>query len=198
MNKISALVAALLLSASMTTYAQNEPRAAVVTSSTPGYAAVGEAVQFQGKIKSINKKDRSILILGGGGNEVTMVLGEEARNFKQLRVGDLVTLTYVQALALELKKIDKQPVGERVVSEKMVRAKPGEKPAGEIERTVQVVADVLAVNMTTKTVTARGPKRAVELVVNDPAQLKEIKVGDQIEASYTESISIEVTKAKSK
>ena len=60
--------------------------------------------QVQGKVKSIDKKSRTVVIVGAEGKEVAMVVGEDARNFKQLRVGDLVTLTYVQALALELLK----------------------------------------------------------------------------------------------
>jgi len=47
-------------------------------------------------------------------------------------------------------------------------------------------------------VTLRGVKRTVELAVNDPAQLKEIKVGDQVEAKYVEAVALEVTAAKRK
>ena len=198
MNRIFTVAAALAFSMPMNSMAQNAPQGAVIAATAPGQAGIAEAVQLQGKIKSVNKKDRSVVIVGAQGNEIFMALGEEARNFDQIRVGDLVTLTYVQALALELRKVDKNAVRERVESQQAVRAKPGEKPAGAIERTVRVVADVVAVNPKARTVTLRGPKRTVELAVNDPEQFKDIKVGNQVEATYTEAMALEVTAAKKK
>lgn len=198
MNKISALLAALLLSMPLLAVAQSAPQAAVVAASAPGQKAVAEAVQLQGKVKSIDKKSRSVVVVGAQGNEIFMALGEESRNFDQIRVGDLVTLTYVQALAIELRKVENNGIRERVESEQAVRAKPGEKPAGAIERSVRVVANVVAVNPKAKTVTLRGAKRTVELMVEDAALLKEVKVGNQVEALYVEAVALEVTAAKKK
>lgn len=198
MKKVFTVAAALVFSMPLVSVAQNAPQGAAIAATAPGQVSVAEAVQLQGKIKSIDKKSRSVVVVGAQGNEIFMTLGEEARNFDQIRVGDLVTLTYVQALALELLKVDKNAVRERVESQQAVRAKPGEKPAGAIERSIRVVADVVAVNPKAKTVTLRGPKKTVELAVNDPAQLKEIKVGDQVEATYTEAVALEVTTAKKK
>ncbi|HSG23215.1 MAG TPA: hypothetical protein VLA64_09690 [Azonexus sp.] len=198
MKKVFTVAAALVFSMPLVSLAQNAPQGAAIAATAPGQVSVAEAVQLQGKIKSIDKKSRSVVVVGAQGNEIFMTLGEEARNFDQIRVGDLVTLTYVQALALELLKVDKNAVRERVESQHAVRAKPGEKPAGAIEHSIRVVADVVAVNPKAKTVTLRGPKKTVELAVNDPAQLKEIKVGDQVEATYTEAVALEVTTAKKK
>ena len=58
-----------------------------------------------------------------------------------------------------------------------------------------MIANVVAVNPKAQTVTLRGPKRTIELAVNDPAQLKEIKVGNQVEALFTEAVAIEVSAA---
>jgi Cu/Ag efflux protein CusF len=195
MNKISTLIAAAVLSMPLVAGAQQPPQAVVTTTSSPGKASVAEAVQLQGKIKSVNKKARSIVVEGATGNAILLIVREEARNFDQIRVGDLVTLTYVQAFALELRKVDNKGIRERVESEQTVRAQPGEKPAGAVERSVRVIANVVAVNPKAQTVTLRGPKRTIELAVNDPAQLKEIKVGNQVEALFTEAVAIEVSAA---
>jgi len=197
-KNISSLLAALILALPIAAHAQSAPQAAVVAATAPGQAAAVEAVQLQGKVKSIDKKARSVVVVGASGAELFFVLGEEARNFDQIRVGDLVTLTYAQALALKLLKVENNGIRERVESQQAVRAKPGEKPAGAVERTVRIIANVVAVNPKAGTVTLRGPKRTVELVVNDPAQLKEIKVGNQVEADYVEAVALEVTPAKKK
>lgn len=198
MNKIVTVAAALVLSMPLVSFAQNAPKAVAVTANAPGQAAVSEGIQVQGKIKSVDKKTRNVVVVGAAGNEIHMALGDEVKNFDQIRVGDLVTLTYIEALVLELRKVETKALRERVESEQAVRAKPGEKPAGAIERTVRVIADVVAVNPKAKTVTLRGPKRTVELAVNDVERFKEIKVGDQVEATYTEAVALEVTAAKKK
>ena len=197
-SHISLILAAAFATLPLAASAQSAPQAAVLAASAPGKAAVGEVVQLQGKVKSIDKKARSVVVVGPHGNEVLLNAGEEARNFDQIRVGDLVTLTYAQALALELRKVANNGIRERVESEDAMRTKKGEKPGVAIEKTVLVIANVVAVNPKAQTVTLRGPKRTVELAVNDPAQFKEIKVGDQVEAKYVEAIAIEVTAAKGK
>jgi len=197
-SHISLILAAAFATLPLAASAQSAPQAAALAASAPGKAAVGEVVQLQGKVKSIDKKARSVVVVGPQGNEVLLNAGEEARNFDQIRVGDLVTLTYAQALALELHKVANNGIRERVESEDAMRTKKGEKPGVAIEKTVRVIANVVAVNPKAQTVTLRGPKRTVELAVNDPAQFKEIKVGDQVEAKYVEAIAIEVTAAKGK
>lgn len=198
MNKVLTVAATLIFSMPLAALAQNAPQGAAVAATAPGQAAVADGIQLQGKIKSIDKKTRSVVIVGAQGNEVFMTLGEEARNFDQLHVGDLVTLTYVQALALELRKVENKVKSERIESEETVRSKLGEKPAGAVRRSVRVIADVVAVNPKAQTVTLRGPKQTVEVAVEDPARFKEIKVGNQVEALYIEAVALEVTTGKTK
>lgn len=197
-TRISIALAFAVLATPVAVMAQQAPQAAVLAATAPGKAAVGEVIQLQGKVSSIDKAKRVVVVTGPQGNQVNFNCGEGVRNFDQIRVGDLVTLTYAQALALELRKVANNGIRERVESEQAVRAKPGEKPGAAIEKTVQVIANVVAVNTKAQTVTLRGVKRTVELAVNDPAQLKEIKVGDQVEAKYVEAVALEVTAAKRK
>jgi Cu/Ag efflux protein CusF len=81
----------------------------------------------------------------------------------------------------------------------MERTPPGAKPGGTVGREVKVLADVVGVNTKTKTVTLKGPKgNTVDLKVEDPAQLANIKTGDQVEAVYTEALAISVEPAAQK
>lgn len=177
--------------------AQNQPQGAVMLETKPGAGAAVEAIQLQGKVKSIDKKARKVVVVGPNGNEVEFVLGDEARNFDQIKKGDLVNLAYTQALALELRKVAPDGV-KRVDSENAVRTKEGGKPGVALERTIQVTASVVAVNPNAQTITLRGPKRTVDLFINDPAQLQNVKVGDFVEAVYVEAIALSVTDAKNK
>jgi hypothetical protein len=198
MKKLPVILAAAFLAASAFVQAQNQPQAAVVVEKAPGAGAVTEVVQLQGKVKSIDKKKRTVLIVGPNGNEIVFNASADVRNFEQIKVGDLVTLTYAQALALELKKAANKGIRERVDTENALAAKPGEKPGMMVEKSVRVIADVVAVNPKAQTVTLKGPKRTVELHVKDPAQFQNAKVGDQVEVLYVEAVALEVSAAKAK
>jgi hypothetical protein len=197
MNKMIALLSVSLLALPLTSMAQSQPQSVLVAEKGQGSGSMLEAVQLQGKVKSINKKTREVVVVGPNGNELLFTLGDEARNFDQIKVGDLVTLTYAQAIAIELKKTH-DGIRQRVDSEDAVRTKKGEKPGVAIEKSVQVIADVVALNPKAQTVTLRGPKRTVELAVKDPEVLKNVKVGDMVEVVYTEAVALTVTADKKK
>jgi hypothetical protein len=77
-----------------------------------------------------------------------------------------------------------------------VRAPAGARPGAAGARQVTVLANVVAVNKKTKTITLKGPKgNQVDLVVEDPKQLALVKKGDQVEAVYTEAVAISVEAA---
>lgn len=197
MKSVVVAISTIALLASPVVFAQNQPQGTVMLEKTPGGGSVAETIQLQGKVKSINKKTRKVVVVGPNGNALEFVLGNEARNFDQIKKGDLVTLTYTQALALELRKVAADGV-KRVDSENAVRSKPGEKPGVAVEHKVHVTASVVAVNTKAQTITLRGPKRTVDLFINDPAQLQNVKVGDFVEAVYVEAIALTVTDVKKK
>jgi len=76
-----------------------------------------------------------------------------------------------------------------------VAAKPGQAPGAAAGRQVTVIADVMSVDAKKQTVRLRGPQRTVDLKVRDPNQFKLIKVGDQVEATFTEAVAIAVEPA---
>jgi Cu/Ag efflux protein CusF len=59
-----------------------------------------------------------------------------------------------------------------------------------VAQQLEVTADVTAVDKKKQIVTLRGPNRTVDLKVRDPEQLKLIKVGDQVQAVYTEALAL--------
>jgi len=164
----------------------------VIAGKAPGMAGAAQTMEVTATITAVNAATREVTLKGPKGNEVTVVAGPEIKNFAQLKVGDNVTAQYVESLVLELKKGGGKPV-ERTEKAGAVTAKPGESPGAAAGRRITVVGDVVNVDAATKIVTVRGPKRTVELNVQDPEQLKLISKGDQIQATYTEAAAISVT-----
>jgi hypothetical protein len=196
MKKIALVSAVVLMIGSSIAIAQNKPQAVVAVEAAPGVLKVAEGVQVQGKFKSVDQKTRQVVIVGPNGNEFKTTLGNEVKNFNQIKVGDIVTLTHVEIFVADIKKPSKVEIRERVETEKAVTAKLGDKPAAAIERQVAIVADVTAVDEKKGTLTVRGATRTLDIKVKDPKVLKGIKVGTQIETVVTEIIAIEVSAPK--
>jgi len=167
---------------------------AVVTKA-PGSVGVAQTIKATATITAIDKNTRAVTLKGPQGKEVSVIAGEQVKNFAQLKVGDQVNLEYVEALTIELKKGSTAPVA-RTEQAAAAAAKPGGTPGAAGGRQVKVTAEVIALDPTTQVVTLRGPQRTVDLKVPDPAQFKLIAKGDRVEATYTEAVAVAVEPAK--
>ena len=192
MKTRSILLAALIAAVPVLASAQQPPKTATIVEKEKGAVAVADAIELQGTVTALDKNTRTVTILGATGNVMTVTAGPQVKNFNKIKVGDLVTLSYVAALGLELKKGGGR-LRERIESEQTTAAKPGEKPSGSMSRTVKVIADVTAVDAGAGTITLRGPQRSVDLVVKDRELLKDVRVGDQIFATYEELTVLSIT-----
>ena len=163
----------------------------VVAETAPGKAGVAQTVKITATITAIDKATRDVTLNGPQGNEVVVTAGPDVKNFDQMKVGDQVNAQYVEALTLELKKGGGMTVA-RSDQGGVLEAKPGQMPGGVAGRQVTIVADVVDVNPAKQSITLRGPKRTVEVVVPDPAQFKLVAKGDQVEATYTQALAIVV------
>jgi hypothetical protein len=77
----------------------------------------------------------------------------------------------------------------------IVASEPGKAAAA---RTVQVSAQVLAIDKATRTVTLKGPQgNVVDIVASDDVKnFAQIKVGDFVVARYAEALTLELKKTK--
>ena len=164
----------------------------VATASEPGRVGIAQTVEASATITAIDKATRGITLKSPQGDEMQVTAGPEVKNFDQLKVGDVVRIGYLEALVLELKKGGGLKVG-RPEPAGGAAAQPVAQPAGAAGRQVTVVGDVIKLDAATQTVTVKGPERTVDLKARDPEQFKLIAVGDQIQATYTEAVAVEVT-----
>ena len=184
---LSTLVAALPAGA------QQGPQAAGVIQSEPGKVYAAQVVNMSAQVAAVDKEDRIVTLKGSGGNIVDVVCGDEIKKFDTIKVGDTVNARYQESLALELKK-SSSAIRERYDREVMTRP-PGGEPQGKLTRTVNVVAEVMAVDPVKQTITLRGPRRTVTLPVQNPDHFKVVKVGDHVEATYTRALALSLEPA---
>ena len=175
----------------------SQPQTSVVVTKGAESATVTGTETVTAKVVAIDSTTRTVTLKDKKGRVVEVQVGEEARNFDQLKIGDVVTTEYRESMSLSLTKAS----GPRSASERTIeqRSAPGAKPGGTIGREVTIMADVIAVNPKAETVTLKGPQgNTVEVIVQDPEQMKNIRKGDQVQVVYTEAVAISVTPSTSK
>jgi hypothetical protein len=189
-------MAALAAAPSVVLGQQPGAQAVVVEAKGPTGAGIGQAVEIQATVTAIDKANRTVTVKGPQGKLRTFAVGKEARNFDQVAVGDLVTLTYAEAVTVSLEKAPGAKPGV-TVAEELKRAEPGSKPGGVMTSQTSIVGTVTAIDTKSQLVTVRGPEgKEVDLKVQDPAKLKSVKIGDLVKATYTEALAISVTTPK--
>lgn len=170
------------------------PVVAATTTEKPGQVVDRAIVSAAGRIVKVDQKTRVVTLKNAAGEEFDVEVGEEVRNLPQVKAGDDVIVTYYESLALTLKKPGEAKPGI-AVADAAGRAEPGEKPGMAQGRQTTIVATVVGLDKKKGTVTLKGPKgKVVTVEARDPKRLEPVKVGDLIEAVYTEAVAISVEK----
>ena len=152
-------------------------------------------ITVTGTITKINTPNRVVTIRGENGHEIEVHADEGVRNFDQIRVGDTVSLDYLNAVAIDVQPAGSAEPGAYVKEDQEV-AKLGEKPRAGKSETVTVLAPITAIDTTKNTVTVQGPRgNQVTLDVVKPehrARLAQLKVGDMLRVAFTEAVAVQV------
>jgi len=183
------LPAVMLLGLSSVTIAQQKDSD---NGGTPGRVSV-DVIKLTGTVKAVDLDKKTVTVEGSSGR-VETIDAKEARNLDQVKVGDKVTVTYTQALAVFVRKSDEPPS----TSEKQTvqLAPKGEKPGGVVARTVELTGTIQSVDAQKRMVEVRVPAGDVRTFKVDPRvkNLEQVKKGDQVVLRYTESVALSVVK----
>jgi hypothetical protein len=168
------------------------------TVSEPGKAGIARGVELSAQVVSVDKKTRTLSLKGPGGKVADVVVGEEVKNFDQIKAGDMVVVKLMQSLMLELQKVKSGATGI-TATEGAVKAQPGQRPGAAAAREISAIATVTKVDAKAKTIDLKGPRgNSVTLDVQNPEHFKVVKVGDEVLVTYTEAVALSVEPAKKK
>lgn len=171
------------------------PDQEATASMTPEMATVGEVLTATFTVQAIDLEKRLVTLKDKHGKAFTIHVGEEARNLPQVKVGDRVVAKYYEAVAIGLGKDTTGGIAGKKETLSAERAPLGEKPAGTVRNTVDIVANIIAINKKTRKVTLKGPERTVTVKAPQDVNLGQIKVGDQVRVNYVEEFAIAVEPA---
>jgi hypothetical protein len=159
----------------------------------PGIRGKTTELVIRARVVEVDQARRSLVLRGPKGKLVDLDVPAEVKNFEQIRAGDELTLHYSAAIAALIEPLaNRTGVRERVESQRAGGAASSALPAAGGERTVQVLAVVEAIDRKGGTVTLRGVKRTVRLVVPAGVDIGKLKVGDEVRAVFIESAVLSI------
>jgi Cu/Ag efflux protein CusF len=196
MRSMKILAVALAAAFPLAIPAQQKAEAAKVTgavATAPGAAGAMSVVTASAIVEKVDKATRTVTLKLANGETREVVASDEVKNFDRIQKGDKLEIKYAEALTLELKK-DGKAVVARQDSETIKRAAPGQMPGGVAKRETKITAEVTGIDAEKKVVFLKGPKgNVVALDIHDPEQMKLIKMGDKVEAVYTQALAVSMT-----
>jgi hypothetical protein len=182
----------VLVVAGLTSLAMAQQTGSAPQGAKPG-ALVVETVTWSGKVTAVDYTKRTVTLQGAGGKSVTLN-AKNARNLDQVKVGDTVKAEYIEELAIFVRKADAPPSATETQAIEL--APKGQKPAGLMADTVQLTANVEAVDYQKRTIGLKGPLgRTQTYKLSDAVQnLQQIKKGDQVVLRFMEALALTVEK----
>lgn len=153
----------------------------------------GNVAIWTATVAAVDLKNRVVTLDDLAGNIRDFKFGKEAVNLPQVKVGDIVTVKYIESIAVEvIKPGTAAAAGEKTT---IVRAKPGEMPGGVLTNQKVTTATVKAIDKDAGTISLMGPDgKTVKIKAQDPSNLDKVKVGDDLMITYTEAQAISVTR----
>jgi ribosomal protein S17 len=145
-------------------------------------------------VQAIDLKNRLVTLKDQEGQTFEILVGTQAKNLPQVKVGDIVEISYYESVAV---KVFKPGAASSNVERTDVKAtaEPGEKPAGIVASQVTVTATVQSIDRKAQTAVLKGPEgNIVKVNVKNPENLVNVNVGDEVEITYTRALAISVEK----
>ncbi len=148
-------------------------------------------------VTAIDQKTRQLTLKRSDGKTEKLAVDDRVKNFAQMRVGDVVTAEYYEAVAIYV-----SPAGTGATATEtsaLTTAKPGEMPGATAEHEVTLVATITAIAKDKRSVTLKETDGITRVLpVENPANLEGVKVGDQVTIVASEALAISVERPKGK
>ncbi len=151
-------------------------------------------VSVSGTVEAVDHAGRTVAIRLAQGNAVTLDVPPTAMRFEQVRVGDSITATYFDRVSLRVK-----PAGEAAVDrtvEPTTVATPGDLPGATRTRQRVQTVTVTGWDPVNKVVSFTRPNGIAYsrrlLDTTDPKIAEGLKVGDRVDVTRTEAVTVTV------
>ena len=152
-----------------------------------------DVVTATATVQEVDQAKRTVTLKGEDGKTFTAKVGDDVKNFDQIKKGDQVKAAYYESAAISIRKPGEPPAatGEK----ETVLAPGGEGKPGKAKiKTVQAAATIENIDAAKREVTLKGPegKSKKIKVGEDVKNFDSLQKGDQVVVRYTEALAIKV------
>ncbi len=163
--------------------------------SVPESVTISDVEEIAATITAIDQSRRLVTVRGPQGNDLTLEAGPAVRNLAQVRVGDIVRLSYEQTyIATRTDAVEMSPFVPVTVGAAV--AELGERPGAAVGAMATMTVRVESVGPNGRTVTYSEPDGQLQAinVQREEAQAfaRSLRPGDIVELTYAEALVIAV------
>ena len=153
----------------------------------------GDVVEVTATIEAIDHDSRRVTLKGKDGETETIHCGPEVKRFDELKVGDTVTFRYYESIVYAIRKPGEPSSLPKTSGKAETVRATGGRPGATIsqQETATVTVQSIDAKAPSVTVLTEDGRRAT-FKVEDKKNIKDLKVGDTVEITFTEALLISV------
>jgi len=170
-----------------------DPGASATTKADAKGAIEVSAITKTAKVTAVDPAKRTVTLVNPDGITNTYELGKKVRNFDQIKVGDEVKATLLEAVAVAVSKSSAPP--DASGRDLVAVAPKGAKPGVIMAKTRQISAKIVSVDPQARTVTVEGPAGGTPTIrVGPNVNMNELQKGDDVTLRVTDALALRVEK----
>jgi hypothetical protein len=155
----------------------------------------GHLITASAKVDNVDIEKREMTLKAQNGKPFTIQVPESVTRLENVKPGDTVRASFYESVAVSLQKPGEAKMGEK--EQTTTERAPGQLPSGTTMQQVTTTAKITKLDpgkseLTIETSTGKSNT----IKVDDPqvrADMKTLKVGDKIQATYTTAMATSVT-----
>jgi len=170
-----------------------DPGASAATKADAKGAIEVSAITKTAKVTAVDPAKRTVTLVNPDGITNSYELGNKVRNFDQIKVGDEVKATLLEAVAVAVSKSNAPP--DASGGDLVAVAPKGAMPGVIMAKTRQISAKIVSVDPQARTVTVEGPAGGTPTIrVGPKVNMNELQKGDDVTLRVTDAFALRVEK----
>ncbi|MFT4769531.1 MAG: hypothetical protein ACI8RN_002676 [Glaciecola sp.] len=155
------------------------------------------AIEIDAEVVAVDTETRELVLQLPTGEQMTTVVDPKVARFSEIAAGDFLVVTYLAALAAELR----EPTEEEMANPWVEGADAGiagaeEAPGGAMIAAVRAVCTIEGMNRLIGTVTIMD-SRGKAHVIGDvkPERIEQLRIGQSVVMTFTQALAVGIEKA---
>lgn len=170
--------------------------AAGLLAQAEGAKGIGAAAKatVTATVVKVDSANRILSLKGEDGDVVDVSVSEAVKRFPEIKVGDKLNITYMEALLVSVAKAESATPLGMSVEQTLEPKKGGDRPAGVATRRIKATVGVDSVDLDKRVLKVHTADGSTETFhIQDPKRAEGVKPGDKITLVYEEAVAVSIT-----